>query len=57
MYVRKVRGQNRVKVYLTPTQMALIKKHGVPLEAYVKQMLEVFAKQRRWKWYFKKEGT
>jgi hypothetical protein len=57
MYVRKVRGQNKVKVYLTPTQIAVVKKHGIPLDVYVKQLLEVFAKKRRWKWFKKEKNT
>jgi hypothetical protein len=52
MYVRKVRGQDKVgKVILTPTEVAVIQKRGVKLEDYVKQMLLIIAKQRRWHWY------
>ena len=55
MYVRKVRGQNKVgKITLTATQVALIKKSGISLEDYVKQSLLINAKKRRWKWYFTK---
>ena len=53
MYVRKVRGQNKVgKITLTATEVMLAEKMGVTVEKYVKQMLRIIAKQRRWKWYF-----
>jgi hypothetical protein len=56
MYVRKVRNQNKVsKITLTATEVALVKKMDISLEKYVKQMLRIIAKQRRWKWYFNKE--
>ena len=52
MYVRKVRGQEKVgRIILTPTEVAVVKKQGLTLEAYVKQMLRIIAKQRRWHWY------
>ena len=52
MYVRKVRGQSKVgKVILTPTEVAVVQKQGIKLEDYVKQMLLIIAKQRRWHWY------
>jgi hypothetical protein len=58
MYVRKVRNQNKVsKITLTATEVALVKKMDISLEKYVKQMLRIIAKQRRWKWYFNKENT
>jgi len=58
MYVRKVRNQNKVsKITLTATEVALVKKMDISLEKYVKQMLRIVAKQRRWKWYFNKENT
>ena len=58
MYVRKVRGQDKVgKITLTKTEVALVKKMDISLEKYVKQMLRIIAKQRRWKWYFNKENT
>jgi hypothetical protein len=54
--VRKVRGQNKVgKIILSRTQVELVRKQGLKLEDYVKQMLILIAKQRRWKWYFNKE--
>jgi hypothetical protein len=57
MYVRKVRGQNKVsKITLTATEVALAKKMGITVERYVSQMLRIIAKQRRWKWYFNKEN-
>ena len=56
MYVRKVRGQNKVsKITLTATEVELAKRMGITVEKYVKQMLRIIAKQRRWKWYFNKE--
>jgi hypothetical protein len=56
MYVRKVRGQDKVgKIILSKTEADLVRRRGVSLEAYVKQMLVHIAKKRRWKWYFNKE--
>jgi len=56
MYVRKVRGQNKVsKITLSATEVELAKRMGITVEKYVKQMLRIIAKQRRWKWYFNKE--
>jgi hypothetical protein len=56
MYVRKVRNENRVgKITLTPTEVALAKKMGISLEKYVLKRLEQIAKERRWKWFFKRE--
>ncbi len=56
MYVRKVRGQERVsKITLTPMEVAVVRKQGIPLEFYVAQQLVFIAKKRRWKWYFNKE--
>ena len=55
MYVRKVRGQNKVgKITLTATQVASVRKSGMSLEDYVKQSLLIIAKKRRWKWFFTK---
>lgn len=52
MYVRKVRGQNRVgKLTLTATEVALAKKQGISLEMYAKHVLLIIAKKRRWHWY------
>ena len=54
MYVRKVRGQNKVgKITLTATEVAVAKKMGVSVEKYVKNRLVQIAKERRWKWFFK----
>ncbi len=56
MIVRKVRGQDKVsRIILNRTQVELVKKAGVPLELYVKKMLDMIAKKRKWKWYFKQE--
>ena len=58
MIVRKVRGQDKVgKIILTRTQIELVQKAGVPLKLYVRKMLDIIAKQRKWKWYFKQEKT
>ena len=54
MYVRKVRGQNKVgKITLSASEVALVKKIGISLEKYVKNRLVQIAKERRWKWFFK----
>ena len=56
MYVRKVRNQNKVgKIILSKTEADLVRRRGVSLEAYVKQMLVYIAKKRKWTWYFNKE--
>jgi hypothetical protein len=56
MFVRKVRGQNKVgKITLTAAEIAVVRKLGRALEDYVKQALLIIAKQRRWKWYLNKE--
>ena len=56
MIVRKVRGQNKVgRIILSRTQIELVKKAGVPLEIYVRKMLDMIAKKRKWKWYFKQQ--
>jgi hypothetical protein len=58
MYVRKVRGQNKIgKIVLNAFQVAVIRKSGLSLEDYVKQQLLIIAKKRRWKWYLNKEKT
>jgi hypothetical protein len=55
MYVRKVRGQNKVgKIILSKTEADLIRSRGVSLEAYVKEMLKHIAKKRKWTWFFNK---
>ena len=54
MIVRKVRGQNRVgKMTLDPTEVALARKLGIPLETYAKEALISIAKKRKWTWFFK----
>lgn len=56
MYVRKVRGQNKVgKIILSKTEADVVRRMGVSLADYVKQRLIQIAKKRRWKWYFNKE--
>jgi hypothetical protein len=56
MIVRKVRGQDKVgRIILTRTQVEVVQKTGVPLELYVRKMLDMIAKKRKWKWYFKQE--
>ena len=55
MRVRKVRNENRVgKMTLDPTEVALARKLGIPLETYAKEALAFIAKKRKWKWYFNK---
>jgi hypothetical protein len=55
MIVRKVRGEERIHpVKMTKAQADLCRRLGIPLEVYVKQYLDMIAKQRRWTWYFKK---
>jgi hypothetical protein len=56
MLVRKVRGQDRVgKITLTPSEVAVAKKMGIPIEKWVTTQLIFIAKKRKWKWYFNKE--
>lgn len=56
MLVRKVRNQNKVgKIILTRTQVEIAKKYGIPIEEYVKRMLLLIAKKRRWKWFPKEK--
>ena len=56
MLVRKVRGQDKVgKIILTRTEVEIVKKKGIAIEEYVKQMLLLIAKQRRWKWFPKEK--
>ena len=58
MFVRKVRGQDKVgKIILTRTEVEVVKKKGIPIEEYVKQMLLLIAKQRRWKWFLKEKSS
>ena len=56
MLVRKVRGHDRVgKITLLASEVAMIRKIGIPIEKYVAARLVQIAKERRWKWYFNKE--
>ena len=56
MLVRKLRNQNKVgKIILSRTEAEIVKSKGIPLEMYVKQMLLLIAKQRRWKWFPKEK--
>ena len=56
MYVRKVRGQNKVgKISLTASEVELAKRIGISVEKYVKNRLVQIAKERRWKWFFKED--
>ena len=58
MLVRKVRGQNKIgKVLMSQSEIALVRKMGIPVELYIKEHLARIAKERRWKWYFIKENT
>jgi hypothetical protein len=58
MYVKKVRGQNKIgKIIMSKTEVDVVRGRGVTLEAYVKEMLKLIAKKRRWKWFFNKEQT
>jgi hypothetical protein len=51
-----VRGQDKVgKIILTRTEVEIVKKRGILIEEYVKQMLLLIAKQRRWKWFPKEK--
>lgn len=56
MYVRKIRNQNKTgKIIMSKTEADVVRGRGVTLEAYVKEMLKLIAKKRRWKWFFNKE--
>lgn len=58
MIVRKVRGQDKVgKIILTRMEVAVARKVGLSLGDYVKQLLIVIAKKRRWKWYLDRSKT
>jgi hypothetical protein len=55
MYVRKVRGQEQVgRIILTRTEVEVVQKRGLKVEHYVKEMLFIIAKKRRWTWYLKR---
>ena len=54
MLVRKVRNQNKVgKIILSRSEVESVRRHGVSIEDWIKQMLLIIAKKRRWKWYLK----
>lgn len=56
MLVHKVRGQDKVgKVILTLSEVAVVKKMGIPVEKYVAAVLLQIAKKRKWTWYFNKK--
>jgi hypothetical protein len=58
MLVRKVRGQDKIgKVLMSQSEVAIVRKLGIPVELYIKEHLARIAKERRWKWYFIKENT
>ena len=58
MLVRKVRGQNKIsKIIVSRSEIEVVRRMGVPIEKWVKNMLVFIAKKRRWKWYFNKENT
>jgi hypothetical protein len=53
MLVRKVRGQNKIgKVLMLQSEIAIVRKLGIPVELYIKEHLARIAKERKWKWYF-----
>jgi hypothetical protein len=56
MYVRKIRGQEKISnVIMSKSEVEVVKRLGISLEDYVKKMLVLIAKERRWKWYLNKE--
>jgi len=56
MLVRKVRGEDKVgKIILLASEVAAVRKMGIPIENYITARLVQIAKERRWKWYFNKE--
>jgi hypothetical protein len=58
MLVRKVRGQNKIgKVLMLQSEIAIVRKLGIPVELYIKEHLARIAKERRWKWYFTKDAN
>jgi hypothetical protein len=58
MIVRKVKGQNKIgKIIVSRSEFESVRRMGVQIEKWVKNMLVFIAKKRRWKWYFKKENT
>ena len=58
MIVRKVRNQNKVgKIILSRTEVEAVRRQGISIEDWVKQMLLLIAKKRRWGWYLKEKNT
>jgi hypothetical protein len=56
MYVRKIRGQEKISnVIMSQSEVEVVKRLGISLEDYVKKMLVLIAKERRWTWYLNKE--
>ena len=56
MIIRKVRGEDRIeKIIMSRIEYESCKRHGVSVDVYIKQMLRMIAKKRRWKWYLNKE--
>ena len=56
MIVRKRRGKEElmpIKVFKAQYDLAV--KLGIPIQEYVKAYVLMIAKQRRWKWYLKRE--
>ena len=58
MIVRKVRNQNKVgKIILSRSEVESVRRHGISIEDWAKQMLLIIAKKRRWKWYLKEKNV
>jgi hypothetical protein len=58
MIVKKIRGQNKIgKIIVSKAEADSVRRMGVPIEKWVKNMLVMIAKKRKWKWYFNKEKT
>lgn len=56
--VRKVRNQNKVgKIVLSRSEVESVRRHGLSIEDWIKQMLLIIAKKRRWKWYLKEKSV
>lgn len=56
MIVRKVRGQDKIeKIIISRIEYESVIKHGITIEEWIKQMLMMIAKKRKWKWYLNKE--
>lgn len=56
MIVRKVRNQNKIgKILVSRSEAESVRRHGLSIEDWVKQMLLIIAKKRRWKWYLKEK--